>query len=227
MRVKTSTTRLPVSLQEEITSGAQNGLSVCVPSSTGLHLGVRFSGNDDPNHYRIARHNTRKTSRKQARKQDRNAKKNKKAEYYAHGKKRSAEDDFEAPQSKKAKHHPTQNASTPAPHKSVEKPQKAAPPVASSSKLEEPSKPKPKVQTKAKTVVNPMKPAREVVAPLPPSQAEEEEDMNIKRLEKLLGYGKSSRKKAQEEDDGLDGEYRLPPLESLLADLGVRPTGLG
>lgn len=181
-----------------------------------------FSGNDDPNHYRIARHNTRRTSRKEARKQDRNAKKNKKAGYFAHGKKRPAEDDFEAPQSKKVKHHPTQNAPGPA----LANPQKTAAPVASSSKLEEPSKPKPKIQTKPKPVMNPMKPAREVAAPLPPSRAEAEEDMNIKHLEKLLGYGKNSRKKAQEEVDGLDGECRLP-LESLLADLCPRPAWVG
>lgn len=186
-----------------------------------------FSGTDDPNHYRIARHNTRRTSRKEARKQDRDAKKNKKAEYYAHGKKRSAEDDFEIPQSKKAKRHPTQNAPSIAPHKNVAKLQKAAPPVASSSQLEEPSKPKPKSQVKPKAVAKPSKPVKQVAAPLPPSRAEEEEDMNIKRLEKLLGYGKSSRKKAQEEDDGLDGECVLSLLGSMSADLCPRPTGLG
>ncbi|KAF6754394.1 MIF4G/MA4 domain-containing protein [Ephemerocybe angulata] len=201
MRVKTSTTKLPVTLREELDAGASNGRK-------------SSAGNDDPNHYRIARHNTRggntKMNRKDARKQDREAKKHKKAEFFAHGKKRPAEEELPSPQAKKQRQ--SNGAQV------IEK-EKAAPEVKKADVASQPAKSK--AQDKPKKVEKPVK-----SVPLPLSRVEEDEERYIRQLEKQLGYGKGSKGKKSnpEEDDGLDDllnwadNFNLSTSKSMVAE---------
>ncbi|KAJ2935373.1 hypothetical protein H1R20_g1721, partial [Candolleomyces eurysporus] len=181
---------------------------------TKKHL---FLENNDSNHYRIARHNTR-VNRKEARKQERSARKQKKSDFFSHSRKRPAEDELESPQRKKTRHH-TQNISEPrsstrkAAASSSDKQTNAASKALAPTKIHEPpsssSKPETHSKTKKpeKSTTNKKSSASATsVSKLPRSRVEEEEDRYIRLLEQKLGHDKNSRKKTHsaEADDGLE-----------------------
>lgn len=182
VRKKTSTTNLPQSLLDQIAES----------SAVNTHVQDR------------RRHHL--TSRKEARRQGRTAQKQRKAEYFSHTpntRKRPAEEPHtESPQRKK----PRQSNPESAPEaKRYVAPQqqkdKEAPPINSAHSTSKSSENPSKSPSKNSAVRKPSK-SSSALKPRPPR--EDPEDAYISYLEAQLGLSKGGKKKAKEDDDGLD-----------------------
>ncbi|PPQ83433.1 hypothetical protein CVT25_007024 [Psilocybe cyanescens] len=192
IRKKTSTTKLPQSLQQRLEGSTGTFLS------SGRILGnpQSHSANDRSQTWRHSH-----SSRKETRKEERAIQKQKRAEYFSHGtnlKKRVAEEEHtDSPQYKK----PRQTNTV----KDVEDKHVV---LVSKQKLDQPpssSKPvsKPHLSKTAKSSA-----LEKLVkkTPTPKTPAEDKEDKYIALLESKLGLKKGAKRKAKsaEEDDGLD-----------------------
>ncbi|KAF8969183.1 hypothetical protein BDZ97DRAFT_1754792 [Flammula alnicola] len=182
IRKKTSTTRLPQSLQQQIEESVPN---------------------DHPQN----QHRQRPGSRKEARKQERVAQKMKKAEYFSHApnaRKRGAEEEHsESPRHKKSRQNDTEEGSglksKLPPQLTTQKKEKKPPTVSSSPK---PTPTKSSKPSKASALEKLTKRASTSTLKTP---QEEKEDAYIAYLEAQLGLGKTGKKKSKkQEDDGLD-----------------------
>lgn len=143
-------------------------------------------------------------SRKEERRQGRTSQKQRKAEYFSHTpntRKRPAEEDHtESPQRKK---HRQSNPESAPEVKHYVTPQqrkdKKAPPIHSIHKIASKPSEKPSKISALK------KPSKSFSAPKISSSIEDPEDAYIAYLEAQLGLSKGGKKKAKEDDDGLDG----------------------
>ncbi|KAJ7170843.1 hypothetical protein C8R43DRAFT_981266 [Mycena crocata] len=188
MRKKTSTTRLPQTLVEQ--------------------LGQNETGNDavEP---RQKWSNKSKVSRKELRKQERSGRKQRKAEFFAAPQpaaKRGAEEEHaDSPQRKKIKLAGTADAGSkqPVPVQASTKPSIATsePKAMKAPKTVKPVK---KTKTALEKLVGRPDPSPASLGPR--SQKDREEDAYIAYLESKLGYGQKKNKK---EDDGLDDLFDL------------------
>ncbi|KAF9485159.1 hypothetical protein BDN70DRAFT_848385 [Pholiota conissans] len=181
-RKKTSTTRLPQSLQEQL---------------------QETTANDHP---QTQRHR-RSGSRKELRKQERAVQKQKKAEYFSHNpnhRKRAADDEHtDSPKRKKVRQNDSDR-----PHEAKTKTQSKATPQenqnASSGQISSRQTTSGKPSKSLAKTLEPSKHTKKISV-LPKDPQEEKEDSYIAYLEAQLGLGKSGRKKkSKEEDDGLD-----------------------
>ncbi|KAF5382190.1 hypothetical protein D9615_004440 [Tricholomella constricta] len=193
MRKKTSTTRLPPTLREEINETA---------------------GNDHP---RTKLQSRPKVSRKEARKEERLNRKKHKAEYFssssAQGKRTAEEDHTESPKRKKVKHNVSgpPNAAAAISH----------PTVAGMSSKPPPSTKPPIAEQKKKSQTRLEKLASKPDALRIPDRKGDKEDAYIAYLEAKLGYAaKSGKKKKSAEDDGLDD---LLDFTESLVDPSLQP----
>lgn len=176
-RKKSSTTRLPQTLREELegVSGAYTNRQVVCKDHQPI------SGNDHP---RTKYPSRRKVSRKEARKEQRQNRKKTKAEYFSgnSGNKRHAgqEEHHESPQRKKAK---LDQSDVPPKHPKLTTEAKAL-----------------KVKDK------PVKKVFQPVISQIPDPRRHEDDAYITYLETKLGYTKGAKRKKPAEDDGIDGK---------------------
>jgi len=193
IRKKTSTTNLPQSLLHQI---AESSTSESLSSKD-----YRISQSDSANEHTQDRRHQHLASRKEARRQGRAAQKQRRAEYFSHAsntRKRPAEDHSESPQRKK--HRESNPESAPevkryviaqqrmdmnAPHIPIDK--------TTSKSSEKPSK------------NSSLKKLSKSSAPKTSPPREDPEDAYITYLEAQLGLRKGGKKKAKEEEDGLDG----------------------
>ncbi|KAG6900792.1 hypothetical protein C0993_000111 [Termitomyces sp. T159_Od127] len=176
-RTKSSTTRLPQTLREELegVSGAYIN-----QQKVGMEHNP-ISGNDHPRTKNPCRP---KVSRREARKEQRQSRKKNKAKYFsanAYNKRHAEEEHHESPQRKKAKLDQPDNAP------------KHGPKPTSESKA---------FKVKDKSVEKVHKP----VAPRIQGLRKHEDDAYITYLEAKLGYTKGAKRKKPAEDDGLDGK---------------------
>ncbi|KAG5646977.1 hypothetical protein DXG03_001700 [Asterophora parasitica] len=184
VRKKTSTTRLPHTLREEIDDSA---------------------GNDHP---RAKSFHRSKVSRKEARKEERLNRKRHKAEYFSSGaahSKRPAEDDHdhaESPKRKKVKHDgalPSNTVLSTTVSAFLDTiPQKFSKPAPPPAKALVPE-----TKKKAPTALEKLA-SKSTAAPRNSDRRGDEEDAYISYLEAKLGYAKGGKKKTSAEDDGLD-----------------------
>ncbi|KAG6856902.1 hypothetical protein H0H87_012483 [Tephrocybe sp. NHM501043] len=187
-RQKTSTTRLPQSLQEELdeVSGGRTYSLYSLGNNT-------ISGNDHP---RTKSKFRPKITRKEARKEERLNRKKHKAEYFSagqvHNKRRAEEDHEQSPQRKKAKRDQPNVAVTLAPSLKHKSPKAVAKPTIDAKPL----------PTKKTTALEKL--ATKSSAPRIPDRKADEEDAYISYLEAKLGYTKGEKRKKPSDDDGLD-----------------------
>ncbi|RDB25941.1 Suppressor of glycerol defect protein 1 [Hypsizygus marmoreus] len=184
VRKKTSTTRLPQSLRDEL------------------------DGNTPNNHPRTKWTSRPKVSRKDSRKEERTNRKKNKADFFSHhpGRdKRSAEEEehAESPKRKKARHdistQSTDSRSTVHPKVIPNPPE---------TKAQDSAEPSSARRVNVKKTRTPLERLVVKSNPLNPkasgTRREEEEDSYIAYLESKLGYAKDRKKQKKTEDDGLD-----------------------
>jgi nucleolar MIF4G domain-containing protein 1 len=169
-------------------------------------------------------------SRKEERRQGRAAQKQRKAEYFSHtpnARKRPAEEDHtESPQRKKHRQSNPENAPEVKHHVTPQqRKDKKAPPIHPTHKITSKPSEKPSQISALK------KPSKSSSAPKTSPPREDPEDVYIAYLEAQLGLSKGGKKKAKEDDDGLDGMswkiLHLFPFQSLMISPVTRPHQLG
>ncbi|KAF8813324.1 hypothetical protein BYT27DRAFT_7180798 [Phlegmacium glaucopus] len=202
IRKKTSTTRLPQILQQQLDEAASTSTSA-----------------NNQNH-RSWNQNSRKSylaaaSRKDARKQERLTRKQNKATYFSSShisntRKRGAEEELvESPQRKKLKSHGSNTAVLPKASKSL--PAQSVVPVIAPVAVPKSTDPSPSIkvskQLTTATKGSTLEKTKKKTVNLKPPPKEDKEDAYITYLESKLGMdngGKKKGKKAADEDDGLD-----------------------
>ncbi|KAF8150806.1 hypothetical protein B0H34DRAFT_665767 [Crassisporium funariophilum] len=184
VRKKTSTTRLPQTLQQQIDQSA--GTPQC------------HSANDHPQNRRRPH-----LSRKDARKEERASRKQKKADHFsrdANVRKRYAEEEHvDSPQRKKARPLETNAVAEPKTRSSI-------PHISTATSSTSTPPPVPKVTKKIAKVSTLAKISKKVASPSLRKPQEEKEDAYIAYLESKLSLGKGGKKKTKtvDADDGLD-----------------------
>ncbi|KAJ6508008.1 hypothetical protein C8R47DRAFT_1036862 [Mycena vitilis] len=181
MRKKTTTTRLPQTLVEQIGDA---------PGNDAVEPRKKWSNKNKP-------------SRKELRKQERTGLKQRKAEFFSApqtGKRVADEEHTDSPQRKKAK----LTTAVKQPTVPVTVPSKPTPATTTRAEPVKPTKPAKPKKTALEKLVGRSDPAPTSLGPR--SRKDKEEDAYIAYLESKLGY---SKKKNKREDDGLDDLFDL------------------
>lgn len=228
VRKKTSTTRLPQSLQQQLDEAAStstSGLFSMHPYPFGFtqnHSAYNHSRDRNGRKSRFA-----PASRKDTRKQERLARKQNKAVFFSNShtsnaRKRGAEEELvESPQRKKLKLHKSNTANIPKVAKS--------PPAQVVQDISPTTAPETAAATKGPALQSFKK--KSSIVKLKPPLNEDKEDAYIAYLESKLGMDKGGKKKGKKvaEEDGLDGTLQCfsIPYFDLERSYWSRSHGLG